>query len=136
MEGTANARSFLKMPVVKLFGSQLLAAACLSLIIVPLVSGVSGETPPFILLLTFQGFLASGIGLLLGLSKWWFGVQIALPFAAFYSMHLQVPAWLWLVLFVVVFLVYRNSFRSGVPLYLSNATTWAALAELLPDTKV
>lgn len=135
MEAQASERSFLRTPVVLLFGSQLLAGICLALILVPVFVNVTGAPPAIPLVLTLQGLISTVIGMVLGLSKWWSGVQFALPFAAFYSIGLQVPAWLWLVLFVLVFLVYKNSVRSGVPLYLSNPTTWSALVNFIPETK-
>ena len=123
------------MPVVLLFGSQLLAGLAIFLIIMPTMANFSDSRPTLPILLVIQGCVAAGIGYFFGLSRWWALVQVALPFAAFYSLNLQVPAWAWLLLFVLVFLVYKNSFRTGVPLYLSNPATWSALAEIIPSNK-
>lgn len=41
------------------------------------------------------------------------------------------PMWVYPTAFVVVFLFYTNTLVERVPLYLSNATTWAAVGELL-----
>ena len=43
----------------------------------------------------------------------------------------QPPLWLYPTAFVIVFLFYTNTLIERVPLYLSNATTWAAVGELL-----
>lgn len=135
MANGVNERSFLKMPVVLLFGSQLVAGVLIFLVIMPVIQKFTNNMPTLPLLLAIQGGVAVFIGLLFGLHKWWGGVQIILPFAAFYSQYLQAPAWLWLLLFALVFLVYKNSVRSGVPLYLSNTTTWRTLVDLLPVKK-
>ena len=132
MENGTGDRNFLRMPVVVLFGSQFVAGVSLFMIVMPALQSLSLPQPDLPALLTLQGVLSAVIGTLLGLGRWWVVVQVALPFAAFYSMFLKVPAWVWLLLFVAAFLVYKNSFRSGVPLYLSNTTTWAALETLLP----
>jgi len=135
MEDSASARSYLKMPVVLLFGSQFLASIALFLAALPAYLSFADEMPTMPVILVVQGGMAGVIGLAMGLSKWWIPVQIALPFGAFYSTSLQVPAWLWLVFLVLAGLVYRNSGREGVPLYLSNRTTWTALADMLPQTQ-
>jgi len=41
------------------------------------------------------------------------------------------PSWFYLSVFAVIFLFYSNTLTERVPLYLSNRTTWAALAQLL-----
>ena len=133
MPDSTNQRSYFQMPVVLLFGSQVLAGIFLAIVVPFITSQMS--TAPTITVLALQGVLAALFGKLLGLSKWWGVVQLAMPFAAFYSINLQIPAWLWFLLFTLTILVFRNSTRGGVPLYLSNATTWAALAELLPQTE-
>ncbi len=96
---------------------------------------LTGHQPPVPVLLAAQALLAAVLAVAFGLSPWWGGVQIALPFAAYYSQFLQAPAWIWLIMFALAFLVYRNSFRSGVPLYLSNRKTWAALVDLIPQAE-
>lgn len=47
----------------------------------------------------------------------------------------QPPAWLYPVAFVLVFLFYTNTLVERVPLYLSNRTTWAALAGMVGQEK-
>ena len=133
MENTTGERNFLKMPVVILFASQLLAGGFIYFAILPTLSSFNIAVPALPFMLAFQGALAAVLGYYMGLARWWALLQVVLPFAAFYSLYLQVPVWIWLVFFGVAFLVYRNSARSGVPLYLSNSTTWAALVDLLPQ---
>jgi len=85
---------------------------------------------PFVL--AFQGLLAALITHRLGLPKWWLPIQLLLPAAVAGAMLLEVPSWVFLAAFFVVWLIFSNASGEGVPLYLSNRRTWAALAELLP----
>jgi len=45
--------------------------------------------------------------------------------------YFQPPIWVFPTVFVVIFLFYSNTLRERVPLFLSNRTTWAALAQLM-----
>lgn len=130
MTDPVDRRGFLKLPAMILFASQLLAGMALFAAV-----WLTGHQPPVPVLLAAQALLAAVLAVAFGLSPWWGGVQIALPFAAYYSQFLQAPAWIWLIMFALAFLVYRNSFRSGVPLYLSNRKTWAALVDLIPQAE-
>jgi len=49
---------------------------------------------------------------------------------------LQPPLWLYPAAFVLVFLFYANTLSERVPLYLTNRTTWAALAQVLDDASL
>jgi hypothetical protein len=132
MENTSGTRSFNKMPVVILFGAQFLAAIVFFFIIGPALVSINGTMPDLPVILFVLGVLAAAIGMLFGLARWWLIVQVALPFAAFYSVNLQVPSYVYLLLFALCVLVYWNCARDGIPLYLSNSTTWSALLKLLP----
>lgn len=47
------------------------------------------------------------------------------------ALFLQPPLWLYPAVLALIFLFYANTFSERVPLYLSNRTTWAALALVL-----
>lgn len=49
------------------------------------------------------------------------------------ALTLQPPLWLYPVVFAIIFLFYANTLTERVPLYLTNRTTWAALALVLDD---
>jgi len=49
------------------------------------------------------------------------------------SASLQPPLWVYPAVFVLIFAFYANTVRERVPLYLTNRTTWAALAQILDD---
>lgn len=58
---------------------------------------------------------------LCGAGIWW-GVTVLHP-----------PLWLYPLLVGLIFIFYSNTLTERVPLYLSNRTTWAALAQMLDD---
>lgn len=59
--------------------------------------------------------------------------HLLLPFAIWLGLVLPVPSWVYLLIAAIIGLVYRNVLKDRVPLYLTNRTTWQALADLLPD---
>jgi SAM-dependent methyltransferase len=66
------------------------------------------------------------------LRPWWLPVQAAAPVLMWVVLGLQPPGWVFPAVFVVLLALYWNAVGEGVPLYLSNAKTWRALADLLP----
>ncbi len=120
------------MTVLKLILCQGLAAGIVFLLLAPL-SGKFGLYFPIMAWLAAVGAMAAAAGWRFGLGGWWAVVQLGFPFAVVGGMKLGLPAYLWLVMFGLTLAVFWNSFRGGVPLYLSNKTTRSALAGLLPD---
>jgi len=129
--GESASRSIFGSTLVTVIACQIIAGAVVFAGIGQFIQYLGTPLPPFTALLIVQGVLAAVGGAFSGLGKWWMPVQAVLPLAAASSLSLQVPAYLWLILFALVALVYWNSARGGVPLYLSNRRTWAALADLL-----
>ena len=113
-----------------------LAAQVLAGIVVFGAAFILGRTttwqPPLIILLALHGLVAAESGRRFGLAKWWIPVQLTFPFAVAAALVWQVPGWVYLALFVGLVAVFWNSARGGVPLYLTNTGTKAALAKLLP----
>jgi precorrin-6B methylase 2 len=119
------------MPLAVALGAQALAGfgvfgAAL------VVARITAWQPPLIVLLALHGLAAALLGRRLGLAKWWTPIQMALPIAVAAVLGWQVPGWVFLAVFVGLVLVFWNSARGGVPLYLTNTATKAALADLLP----
>ena len=119
------------MTAIKLIMSQGVAIGLVFLGLVPL-AGKLGVYVPAIAWLPVIGGLAVVVGWRFGLQKWWALVQFVFPLAVAGAIWLGLSPYVWLALFILTLLVYWNSFRSGVPLYLSNKITWTALAEMLP----
>jgi hypothetical protein len=80
-----------------------------------------------------QGLLAALITFYRGLPTWWLPIQLCLPAAVAAAMLLNLPSWIYLAAFFLIWLFYSNASSEGVPLYLTNRKTWTALAELLPE---
>jgi hypothetical protein len=96
--------------------------------------GRAGLLPPGLLALVLaQALGAAGISLLLGCAPWWRWIHLGFTplLAGAWSLHLA-PGW-YLGAFGLLALVYWSSFRTQVPLFLSNPTTARAVAGLLPD---
>ncbi|MDP6573461.1 MAG: hypothetical protein QGI06_08130 [Rhodospirillales bacterium] len=119
-------------PLIIALLAQLLAAA-LVFGAAALLAAAAGVRFPLLAMLAAQGAVAALLGARFGLANWWIPLHIALPPAAAAATTLPVPAWVYLAFFLVLLLVFWNSARERVPLYLSNRLTWSALARLLPD---
>ncbi len=97
------------------------------------VTAFGGISVPLLLILALQGVGAAGLGLRMGLSRFWGPVQLVLPSAVYAGLWLPVPSWVYLALFVALALVYWNAAGERVPLYLTNKSTWKVLSDLLAD---
>ncbi len=87
---------------------------------------------PRLYVLLAQGGMAALASHLVGLRWWWLPIQFLLPPAVLLANELGLPSWLYLALFVILALIFWNSVRDRVPLYLSNRATAAAVVGLLP----
>ena len=121
----------LRLPLLRALAAQMATGAVVFGSAFALAAG-TGLRPPLMALLALQGIGAAVLGTRFGLAQWWIPIQLVLPSALAVAWLWQVPEWIFLVLFVLLVLVFWNSARGGVPLYLSNPRTRAALAELLP----
>jgi hypothetical protein len=79
------------------------------------------------------GGCAALLGKVIGLDSWWFLIQLGFVPAVMLASATRVPAWVWLVAFVMLAAVYWSTFRTQVPLYLSSAQVRQALIPLLPN---
>ncbi|GAB7126816.1 hypothetical protein JCM19000A_13230 [Silvimonas sp. JCM 19000] len=64
--------------------------------------------------------------------RWWMLIHAVFPLAVVGALTLNVPSWVWLVAFVLMFVVYSGAVRSRVPLYLSNPHALGKLSEHIP----
>mgnify|MGYP001194456279 CR=1 FL=1 len=87
-------------------------------------------------LVAAQATIATGCAALLRSARWWLPIHLGfLPLAILLldlTRHVGLhPGW-YLACFLLLLLVYWTSFRTQVPLYLSNRATALAIARLLP----
>lgn len=99
--------------------------------LVYLTAQLSSWRPPIMAAGLAQGLLAATLGRYLGLSRWWFGLNLLFVPALLLSRGSELPAWVFLLGFVLVLLLNWNSVSERVPLYLSGAPTRQALIGLL-----
>jgi energy-coupling factor transporter transmembrane protein EcfT len=78
------------------------------------------------------GLLAAGLSYYAGLALWWLAIQFAFAPAVLLTLTLHIPPPYFLGLFLLLWLVYWNTFRTQVPLYLSSTKVWLALENRLP----
>jgi len=90
-------------------------------------------SPPYsaLLLAIVMGVLASGLSYAIKLPKWWLGLQLFFPFFIYLTLQLAIHPLYYLLGFVLIWLVFSNSFKHRVPLYLTNHKTRLALAKLV-----
>jgi SAM-dependent methyltransferase len=80
-----------------------------------------------------QGASASMMSYRLHAPRWWQAIHLAFPPLAVLGHSLALPPMVWLIAFALVLLIFWRTDQSRVPLYLTNATTAGALAQLIPS---
>jgi len=113
--------------------AQITALALTLLLAIGLTLILGAARPPLWSLAGIQGVVACAIGWKIGFRGAWLLAQFALPLLAWACLSLDIPPWLFLVTFVLLFLVYSNTSRERVPLYLTNRKTWSALLEVFEE---
>ena len=95
-----------------------------------------GQHPlPWLQFSLLQGTLAGLLASVLRHERWWWLIHFCFAPALVVTLDFQItPLW-FLLAFVVLVLLYWNSVRGRVPLYLSNATTAQALLDVLPQDR-
>ena len=117
-------------PILPALLLQGLAAGCTLLAL-----RFCGIAVPLWLAALLCGALAAVLSRLAGLERWWQIIQLALAPTAVLMLRFQLPAWIYLALFIALLLVYWSTFRTRVPLYLSGPRVWQAVLKLLPPAQ-
>ncbi len=82
-----------------------------------------------------QGGLAAVLSRAAGQPVWWQPLHALFVPAALLAGQAALPAWIYLAAFILLLLFYWSSFRTRVPLYLSDMKAWQALETLLPASR-
>jgi len=116
-------------PATRALVAQLIGACCVALF------AKTGVLFGFSLfsLACLQGVFAALTAALMRADRWWLPLHLVFLPAVLLVGGLGLPRWVWAVAFGLLALIYWTSFRTQVPLFLSNRRTVAALAEALPD---
>ncbi|PWV99149.1 hypothetical protein DFR52_104441 [Hoeflea marina] len=124
-------KSIRHYPIIGAIIAQLLAA----LLVIAAAVAVAGAAEPSTLLwagLGVQGVLAAALTRAFGLPSWWIWIGLGFPLAVYMALRAgDLPAWPFGIGFVLLYLVFSNTARERVPLYLSNRKTAAALLSLM-----
>ena len=90
-----------------------------------------GWSPPLPLLALAQGFLAAIP--FLRRERWWVPIQLFFPIMVLVALSLRIfPTW-FLMGFLLLGIIYWNTFRSRVPLYLTGKAVAMELSGRLPE---
>lgn len=111
--------------------AALLLAIPLSRSLIPYV----GHWPEGAVIVFVQAAMATASSALAGQPRWWQLLHFAFVPSIALALQAAVPPWLYLASFVVLVLFYWSTFRTRVPLYLSDRKAWRALGSLLPQNK-
>jgi SAM-dependent methyltransferase len=79
-----------------------------------------------------QGVMAAGLSWLWRQPVWWLPLHLGFFSIILLARQLNLPAWIYLTVFLLLLLFYWSSFRTRVPLYLSDRKAWDAVIPLLP----
>lgn len=80
-----------------------------------------------------QAVVAAAVAAALQSARWWLPIHLAFTPLAFTTHALGIPPGVWLAAFAVFALIYWSSYRTQVPLFLTNRQTACAVAALLPS---
>jgi hypothetical protein len=118
----------MRLPV----GLHSLFIQCAAVLPVALLQTFLPNPSPLWQLAFAQGALAALLSLAWRQAAWWPPLHFAFLPAAVLAQQARVPAWVYLLAFLLLVIFYWSSFRSRVPLYLSGRSAWQATASLLP----
>jgi SAM-dependent methyltransferase len=82
-----------------------------------------------------QGAIASLLSILWRQPAWWPPLHFGFLPAILLALQVNISAWIYLAAFLLLVLFYWSTFRTRVPLYLSDRKAWQALTPLLPNTR-
>lgn len=108
-----------------------LAAFCIVLALALPYYGFSVETLSWGVLVWFIGVTATILSIFCGQGWWWWIIQFCFAPMAYFLLQLQIPPIVFLLLFCVLWLVYRGAISNRVPLFFSNAETMRCLENFL-----
>ncbi|MGF1546546.1 MAG: class I SAM-dependent methyltransferase [Thiotrichales bacterium] len=80
-----------------------------------------------------QGVIAALLGWKLRLAWWWVPLNLVMPWALAASQHLALPAEWYLAAFLVLAVIFWSTYKTQVPLFLSNRASVSAIATRLPS---
>jgi len=123
-----------RYPVLLALMAQL-GATLVTAALIYLAAQLSSWRPSGLAVALLQGLLAASLGRWLGLSRWWWWLNLAFVPALLLASGAALPSWVFLTGFALVLLLNWNSLGERVPLYLTGARSRRELAALLAQQK-
>jgi SAM-dependent methyltransferase len=112
--------------------AQLLATLLVAVVVVAGVH-IADWRPNAMLAGLLQGLLAATLGRRLGLARWWWWLNLLFVPGLLLVSGAALPAWVFLLGFVLLLLLNWNSLGERVPLYLTGSGARQQLAQLLAE---
>ncbi|QEE47110.1 hypothetical protein FVA81_22000 [Rhizobium sp. WL3] len=124
---------FRKTPILGALLAQVVALPVVAAVTAPLSTAVE-RLPLIVAALVLQGLIAAGITRILGLARWWLLIAFLFPLAMGTALLIgNLPAWPFGIAFLLLALVFSNTTRGRIPLYLTNTETTSVLKDLMRD---
>lgn len=90
------------------------------------------QPPGLTVIAIMQGGIAGGLALAMRLPRWWIVIHLLFSPMLIWARMLSLPPWVYLACFTLMALVFWSTFRSRVPLFMTNRATARTLLRLLP----
>ncbi|THV14237.1 class I SAM-dependent methyltransferase [Rhizobium rhizophilum] len=124
---------FRKTPILGAILAQVVALPVVAAVTAPLSTAVE-RLPLIVAALVLQGLIAASITRILGLARWWLLIAFLFPLAMGTALLIgNLPAWPFGIAFLLLALVFSNTTRGRIPLYLTNTETTSVLKDLMRD---
>lgn len=117
-----------------------LVIQCFALLLTIALSGLISNAffyqPALWQLAVAQGGIAAALSYGARQAIWWPLLHLSFPPLILLALRVDIPPSIYLSAFLLLVLFYWSSFRTRVPLYLSDHKAWQAIMPLLPPTQV
>jgi len=124
---------FRKTPILGALLAQVVSLPVVAAATAPLSTSVE-RLPLIAIALVLQGVLAALICGLLRLPRWWLLIAFCFPLAMGSALLIgNLPAWPFGLAFLILALIFSNTTRGRVPLYLTNIETASVLKDMMRD---
>jgi SAM-dependent methyltransferase len=110
-------------------------ALLLTVLLSPLLQFLFSYQPALWLLALAQGSIAAVLSRAWRQPAWWHPLHFGFFPAILLAQQASIPSGVYLGAFLLLVLFYWSTFRTRVPLYLSDRKAWQALTSLLPESR-
>ncbi len=117
----------------KLAAAIQLAAALISIGLYLIILKSTGIFTPLLASVIGCALIATSLSVLLKMAAWWHAINAAFPLALWVSLQFNVSPNYYLAAFLLLLLIYWNTFQSQVPFYPSSSSLWKHLIQFIPN---